>query len=76
MHNEYSRILTASIATALVTLASPVRGQNSQQEQTTSRAAVLDAAREAMVAQSSPPTRSRTDRRLYLVRQPVTSWRS
>jgi hypothetical protein len=65
VHNEYSRILTATVATVLVTLASPARGQNSEQEQPASRAAVLDAAREAMAAQSAAPARSRTDRQLY-----------
>jgi hypothetical protein len=65
MQKEPSRVFAFGVATVLLALASPTLAQTPESDPAATRASVLDAAREALEAESTPPKRSSTERGLY-----------
>jgi hypothetical protein len=64
MHDFQTRVFRPAVAVVIVSLASPLMAQAPSQPSST-RAGVLDQAREALAGQSVPPGRSTIERGLY-----------
>src|SRR5262245_14769760 len=64
MPNLQTHLTRAALAAMIALLASPVTAQTASEPSAT-RSSVLDAARDQLTSQSTPPSRSKVERALY-----------